>query len=119
MTPYASKRTYAKRKVIVEPVFGWIKQNRSIRMFNRRGIVHCQDEWSLICLTQNLRKVCSRGAMKKLRELILQKKQPIHNCMRLLKPYCISRKCGYAEVLYRVVVQESNATASIFTEKLP
>jgi len=31
----------------------------------------------LICLTQNLRKVCSRGELKKFRELILQKKQEI------------------------------------------
>jgi len=26
MTPYASKRTYSRRKVIVEPVLGWIKK---------------------------------------------------------------------------------------------
>ena len=75
MTPYASKRIYSKRKVIIEPVFGWIKQNRGMRTLSRRGIMHCQDEWSLICLTQNLRKVCSRGSMKKFKEFILQKKQ--------------------------------------------
>ena len=79
MTPYAVKRTYSRRKVIVEPVFGWIKENRGIRKFKRRGILNCQDEWSLICLTQNLRTVCSRGSIIKLRELILQKKQGIHN----------------------------------------
>jgi len=45
MTPYTSKRTYVKRKVIIELVFGWIKQNRGIRTINRRGVVHCQDEW--------------------------------------------------------------------------
>ena len=77
MTPYASKRTYSLRKAIVEPVFGWIKENRGIRKLSRRGISHCKDEWSLICLTQNLRTVCSRGTKKKFRELILQKKQDI------------------------------------------
>ena len=81
MTPYASKRTYSRRKAIVEPVFGWIKENRGIRKLQRRGILHCQDEWSLICLTQNLRTVCSRGSMKKLRELILLKKQGIHKSL--------------------------------------
>jgi transposase len=81
MTPYASKRTYAKRKVIVEPVFGWIKQNRGIRKLSRRGLEYCQDEWNLICLTQNLRKVCSRGSLKNFKEFILQKKQEIHQKM--------------------------------------
>lgn len=77
MTPYGAKMIYAQRKAIVEPAFGWIKENRNIRKLQRRGTSHCQDEWSLICLTQNLRKVCSRGELKKFRELILQKKQEI------------------------------------------
>jgi len=81
MTPYASKRTFSRRKAIVEPVFGWIKENRGIRKLQRRGILYCQDEWSLICLTQNLRTVCSRGSMKKLREFILLKKQGVHKSM--------------------------------------
>jgi hypothetical protein len=46
MTPYVSKRTYAQRKVIVEPVFGWIKQNQGIKTLSRR--VSIADEWSLI-----------------------------------------------------------------------
>ena len=65
------------KKTIVEPAFGWIKENRNIRKLQRRGTSHYQDEWSLICLTQNLRKVCSRGDLKKFRDLILQKKQNI------------------------------------------
>ena len=77
MTSYGAKMIYAQRKAIVEPAFGWIKENRNIRKLQRRGTSHCQDEWSLICLTQNLRKVCSRGELKKFRELILQKKQEI------------------------------------------
>jgi len=77
MTPYGAKKTYSQRKTIVEPAFGWIKENRNLRKLQRWGISHCQDEWSLICLTQNLRKVCSRGELKKFRELILQKKRDI------------------------------------------
>jgi len=77
MTPYGAKKTYSQRKTIVEPAFGWIKENRNLRKLQRWGISHCQDEWSLICLTQNLRKVCSRGELKKFRELILQKKRHI------------------------------------------
>ena len=77
MTPYAVKRIYSMRKAIIEPVFGWIKENRGIRKFSRRGLRHCKDEWNLICLTQNLRKVCARGEMATLRELILRKKQEV------------------------------------------
>ncbi|NLW75136.1 MAG: IS1182 family transposase, partial [Methanomicrobiales archaeon] len=36
-----------------------------------------------ICLTQNLRKVCSRGELKYFRELILQKKHVIISNMGL------------------------------------
>ena len=89
MTPYGAKKLYAQRKAIVEPAFGWIKENRNIRKLQRRGTSHCQDEWSLICLTQNLRKVCSRGELKKFRELILQKKQEIigNKGVRISIPY--------------------------------
>ncbi|MDX8550378.1 transposase [Methanospirillum sp. J.3.6.1-F.2.7.3] len=83
LTPYGAKKIYAQRKAIVEPAFGWIKENRSIRKLQRSGISHCQDEWSLICLTQNLRKVCSRGELKYFRELILQKKHVIISNMGL------------------------------------
>lgn len=87
MTPYAIKRIYSRRKAIIEPVFGWIKENRSIRKFSRRGLRHCQDEWSLICLTQNLRKVVARGGMTKLRQLILRKKQ---EAQKIFSLHCLS-----------------------------
>lgn len=91
LTPFGAKKTYAQRKAIVEPAFGWIKENRNIRKLQRRGTSHCQDEWSLICLTQNLRKVCSRGELKKFRELILQKKRDIisNKGVGASKPYSI------------------------------
>lgn len=77
MEPYSAKKIYSRRKVIIEPVFGWIKENRGIRKFRRRGRINCQDEWNLICLTQNLRTVMTRGLSLKLKETILQRKK--HN----------------------------------------
>lgn len=47
---------YAKRKVIVEPVFGQIKQGRGVRQFLLRGLQQVQGEWALICTTHNVRK---------------------------------------------------------------
>jgi transposase len=48
---------YAKRKQIVEPVFGQIKQGRGFRQFLVRGIRKVRGEWKLVCLTHNLLKI--------------------------------------------------------------
>lgn len=48
---------YRKRKQIVEPVFGQIKQARGFRQFSMRGLMKCQCEWALVCLTHNLLKL--------------------------------------------------------------
>jgi len=49
--------TYSKRKHIVEPVFGQIKQIRGFRQFSMRGHEICQQEWDLIGLTHNILKL--------------------------------------------------------------
>jgi hypothetical protein len=51
------KETYAKRKWIVEPPFGQIKQARGIRQFLLRGKRKVCGEWSLINTTHNLLKL--------------------------------------------------------------
>jgi transposase len=48
---------YARRKVIVEPVFGQIKEARGFRRFLLRGLDNIRAEWSLVCLTHNLLKI--------------------------------------------------------------
>lgn len=53
--------TYSKRKQIVEPVFGQIKQARGLRRFLLRGIENVRAEWDLICLTHNLLKLFRSG----------------------------------------------------------
>ncbi len=50
-------RIYARRKAIVEPVFGQIKHARGFRQFLRRGLESVQQEWALICLSHNLLKL--------------------------------------------------------------
>lgn len=50
-------RIYATRKVIVEPVFGQIKQVRGFRQFLLRGIKKVRMEWALVCLTHNILKL--------------------------------------------------------------
>lgn len=47
---------YKRRKVIVEPVFGQIK-NRGFRTLLLRGLAKARGEWALITLTHNLLKL--------------------------------------------------------------
>jgi transposase len=48
---------YSRRKTIVEPVFGQIKQARGFRQFLLRGLEKAQGEWAVICLTHNILKL--------------------------------------------------------------
>jgi hypothetical protein len=51
------RHLYARRKAIVEPVFGQIKQGRGYRQFLLRGMRQVRGEWALICTTHNVRKL--------------------------------------------------------------
>lgn len=56
----ASKRGqqwYRKRKSVVEPVFGWIKQVLGFRRFSLRGLDRVRGEWQLICASLNLKRL--------------------------------------------------------------
>jgi len=55
------RATYAKRKSIVEPVFGQIKRCRGFVQFLLRGLEKIRCEWSLVCLTHNLLKLFKAG----------------------------------------------------------
>jgi transposase len=48
---------YAKRSVIVEPVFGQHKEVRGFRRLSRRGLKAAEGEWKLINTTHNLLKL--------------------------------------------------------------
>jgi transposase len=51
------RQTYAKRKSIVEPVFGQIKRARGFVQFSLRGLAKMRGEWAMVCLTHNLLKL--------------------------------------------------------------
>ena len=48
---------YARRKAIVEPVIGQIKQARGFRQFLLRGRDKVRGEWALVCATHNILKL--------------------------------------------------------------
>jgi transposase len=48
---------YKQRKMIVEPVFGQVKEVRGFRRFSFRGLRKNEAEWQLVSLTHNLLKL--------------------------------------------------------------
>src|SRR5882724_4617497 len=50
----AGKAFYARRKVIVEPVFGQSKEGRGFRRFLLRGLAKSRGAWRLVGLTHTL-----------------------------------------------------------------
>lgn len=53
----AAQGIYARRKTIVEPVFGQIKQAQGFRQFLLRGVGKVRSEWALVCATHNMLKL--------------------------------------------------------------
>jgi hypothetical protein len=52
---------YRRRKVIPEPVFGWIKRVLGFRSFSLRGITAVSAEWRLMCAATNLTRMHRLG----------------------------------------------------------
>ena len=48
---------YRRRKVIPEPVFGWVKHVMGFRQFSLRGLSKVTGEWNLVCLAVNVRRM--------------------------------------------------------------
>jgi hypothetical protein len=52
-----ARRRYARRKTIVEPVFGQLKEARGFTSFSLRGLALATGEYLLACLAHNLGKL--------------------------------------------------------------
>jgi len=48
---------YRRRKAIVEPVFGQIREARGFRRFLLRGLSKARDEWAMVCTAHNMVKL--------------------------------------------------------------
>jgi transposase len=53
----AGRTCYARRKALVEPVFGVLKQQRGMRQFRRRGLEAVGTEWALATTAYNLTRL--------------------------------------------------------------
>jgi transposase len=57
----AGRARYRRRKAIVEPVIGWIKEVLGFRRFSVRGEVKARGEWNVVCLAVNLKRLHRLG----------------------------------------------------------
>lgn len=53
----AIRSCYGRRKALVEPVFGVLKQQRGMRQFRRRGLTAVATEWALATTAYNLTRL--------------------------------------------------------------
>jgi transposase len=58
----AGKIAYARRKAVVEPVFGALKQQRGMRQFRTRGLNQVANEFTLATLAYNLTRLYAMRA---------------------------------------------------------
>lgn len=87
-TSKTAKKHYAKRKIIVEPLFGWTKENRDFKKFQRRGLGICKSEWKLICLTQNILKF-SADMRARILSLVLMAIEPVIDLLEVFHQFLI------------------------------
>jgi transposase len=53
----AGRKLYARRKGMIEPVFGTLKEQRGMRKFQRRGLAAVNTEFTLMALAYNLTRL--------------------------------------------------------------
>jgi transposase len=53
----ANRRLLSRRKIIIEPVFAWIKRHLGFERWTVAGLDKVRAQWNLICATINLLKV--------------------------------------------------------------
>lgn len=63
------RELYRKRKCMVEPVFGNIKQNMGFRRFSQKGKENCEGEFFLAALVHNIKKIVKTGKIEMIKQV--------------------------------------------------
>jgi hypothetical protein len=93
---------YARRKAVVEPVNGQIKQARGFRQFSFRGLEAVGAEWALVCLCHNLLKMfrnrpkeAPAGPRRSAVAPLAREERPEASALQLgVLLFCLSRPAG-------------------------
>lgn len=62
-----NKEKLKRRKQLIEPVFGWIKEGAQFRRFTVKGLESAKQQWSMICTGINLKKMHKLWVNKELK----------------------------------------------------
>jgi hypothetical protein len=57
LASHTGRARYRRRKAIVEPVLGWIKEVLGFRRFMMRGLAKARGEWNIVCLAVNVKRL--------------------------------------------------------------
>jgi transposase len=82
LTTPAGRSAYAKRAQTVEPIFGQIKQGSGFRRFLLRGKQNVAQEWKLVCLASNLKKLFRSQSMRRTVNTTLPKPSSQRTCVQ-------------------------------------
>jgi len=63
----SNKEKLRKRKGLIEPVFGIIKEAHNFRRFTAKGLENAKTQWSAICTTINLKRMYGLWAIRKIK----------------------------------------------------
>jgi hypothetical protein len=69
LRPKTGRSAYARRKTIVEPVFGQMSTLQNAKHLLRRGLDCARDEWLLLAACHNLRKLHAHTGVQGLADL--------------------------------------------------
>jgi ABC-2 type transport system ATP-binding protein/transposase len=78
-TPEA-KALMRRRKAIVEPLFGHIKENLGFRRWSARGLNNAKVQWAMLCLAVNLGKLYT--LWKQVKTQLHATRTPLHHPIR-------------------------------------
>jgi hypothetical protein len=90
---------YRQRKQTVEPVFGVIKEVLGFRRFSMRGKEKAESEWSLICLSYNLKKIFKLRAEYAPKHPAKSAKQPVPTLSASFSAHSIAFSCAHRFLL--------------------
>ena len=97
-----SRRLYARRLAIVEPVFANLRYNKRLDRFTYRGRVKVNIQWLLFCLVHNIEKLAHRGPRYRPKgdQKVLKKVFRSLSCFFKRAPSFLKQFCGHLVLLH-------------------
>jgi len=100
----SGREVYRKRKYMVEPVFGDIKQNGGFRRFSMKGKKKCEGEFFLAAISHNVKKIFNNNKIAAVLSFMCGKEKSFNNGETDL----VAHICVYTRILLRFLFNMLN-----------